>query len=163
MDWVFLLGVVTGLRTMTGIAVVCWGAWLLWLPEQGWAVWTTYLASAIVFTAFALGEYIGDIRPGTPNRTSAGPAVARLVFGGLVGALAANAILQPVAGGVLTGVAGAAVGTWGGYALRSRGAQLARRDLPVALAESALALGLAIYAVGQMHMEILSDRVRGAP
>lgn len=163
MNWVLLLGVVTGLRTMTGVAVVCWAAWLMWLPERGWAVWTTYLVSAVVFSMFAVGEYVGDALPGTPSRKAPGPALARLVFGGLVGALAAEAILQPLAGGVLVGMAGAAIGTWGGYSLRARAAELAGRDLPIALAESALALALAVSAVWQMHVEILSDKVRGAP
>ena len=163
MDWVLLLGVVTGLRTMTGMAVVCWAAWMMWLPERGWSVWTTYLVSAVIFTVFAVGEYIGDTLPRTPSRRSLGPAAARLAFGGLVGAVAATAILQPVAGGVLLGMIGAALGTWGGSALRARGAGVLKRDLPVALAESALALGLAVMAVVRMHQEILSDRVRGAP
>ncbi len=163
MDWVVLLGIVTGMRTMTGIAVVCWAAWLAWLPERGWAMWTTYLVSAIVFSVFAIGEYVGDTLPKTPSRKAAGPALARLAFGGLVGALAASAILQPVAGGVLAGILGAAIGTWGGYLLRRWGAKLAGRDLPVALLESALALALAVSAVWQMHQEILSDHVRGAP
>ncbi len=163
MNWIILLGVVTGMRTMTGIAVVCWAAWLAWLPERGWAIWTTYLVSAIVFTAFALGEYFGDTLPNTPNRNAPGPAAARLVFGAIVGALAAAAILQPVAGGVLAGVVGAAIGTWGGYALRARGARWAGRDLPVALAESALALLLAVGSVWQIHLEVIGDRARGAP
>ena len=163
MDWVVLLGVVTGMRTMTGMAVVCWAAWLSWLPERGWAMWTTYLVSAAVFTALALGETVGDTRPNTPSRKTPGPALARLVFGGLVGALAAGAIVQPVAGGVLAGVAGAAIGTWGGYALRMWSARRIGRDLPIALAESALALGLALSAVWHLHVDILSDRVRGAP
>lgn len=163
MDWVVLLGIVTGMRTMTGIAVVCWAAWLGWLPERGWAVWSTYLVSAVVFSALAIGEYIVDTLPRTPSRKAPGPLMARLVFGGLVGALAAVSILQPVAGGVLAGVAGAAIGAWGGYAVRSWGARTLGRDLPVALLESAVALALAVSAVWQMHVEVLSDKVRGAP
>lgn len=163
MDWVVLLGIVTGLRTMTGIAVVCWAAWLAWLPERGWAMWSTYLVSAIVFSMLAVGEYIGDTLPKTPSRKAPGPAAARLVFGALVGALAATSILQPVAGGVLAGVLGAAIGTWGGSAVRSWGARTLGRDLPVALLESTVALVLAVSAVWQMHVEVLSDKIRGAP
>lgn len=163
MDWIVLLGVVTGMRTMTGIAVVCWAAWLAWFPEHGWAAWTTYLVSALVFSVCALGEYAGDTRPNTPSRKAPGPAFARLVFGGLAGALAATATLEPVAGGILAGVVGAVIGTWGGYAVRAWGGRLAGRDLPVALAESALALALAWIAVWHIHVEILSDRLRGAP
>lgn len=162
MNWVLLLGVVTGMRTMTGIAVVCWAAWIAWLPERGWAVWTTYLVSALIFTGFAIGEYIGDTLPKTPSRKAPGPAAARLVFGALVGALAAAAIQQPVAGGLLAGVIGAAIGTWGGYALRMWGARRVGRDLPVALAESALALALAVVSVWELHQGIAWDIQRGA-
>lgn len=162
MDKILFLGVVTGMRTMTGIAAVCWGAWLMWLPEHGWAMWSTYLVSAIIFTVLAIGEYIGDTRPKTPSRKAPGPAIARLVFGGLVGALAATAIVEPVAGGVLTGVVGAAIGTWGGYAVRAWGARRVGKDLPVALMESVFALVLAAFSVWSLHQGILVDQRRGA-
>lgn len=163
MDWVVLLGVVTGMRTMTGIAVVCWAAWLAWLPERGWAVWSTYLVSAVIFSVLAVGEYVGDTLPRTPSRKAPGPAAARLVFGGLVGALAATSILQPLAGGILAGVVGSAAGTWGGYAARLWGAKRVGRDWPVAVFESAAALVLALTAVSRMHLEVIADKVRGAP
>ena len=147
---------------MTGIAVVCWAAWLTWLPERGWAVWTTYLVSAVVFTLLAAGETVGDTLPNTPSRKALGPATARLVFGGLVGALAAGAIVQPLAGGVLAGVLGASLGTWGGFAVRKWGAERVRRDLPVALLESALALALAGLSAWELHQGILVDLQRGA-
>ncbi len=162
MEWIFVLGVVTGCRTMTAIAVVCWAAWLGTLPEHGWAVWISYLVSALIFTGLALGEYIGDTQPKTPSRKAPGPFAARLVFGALVGALAATAIYQPIAGGVLAGVAGAAAGTWGGYALRMASARRVGRDLPVAITESAIALLLAVYAISQLHKGILVDLKRGA-
>jgi uncharacterized membrane protein len=85
-----------------------------------------------------------------------------VVFGGLVGALAATAIQEPVAGGVVAGVIGALIGTWGGYALRMRASKAVGRDLPVALAESALALLLAVAAVAQLHQGIVIDLKRGA-
>jgi len=161
-QWIFVLGVVTGLRTMTAMAVVCWAAWLGTLPEHGWAIWITYLVSALVFTGLAIGEYIGDTLPSTPSRKAPGPAAARIVFGAVVGALAATAIYQPVAGGVLAGALGAVAGTWGGYFARMILARRVGRDLPVALCESALALLLAIVAVWQIHLGILIDLKRGA-
>ncbi len=162
MDWIFLLGVATGMRTMTAIAAVCWAAWLHWLPENGWALWTTYLVSALVFTGFALGEYIGDTLPRTPSRKEPGPVAARLVFGALVGALGAHAITEPIAGGMLAGVLGVLIGTWGGAAVRKKGAAMVGRDLPVALAESAVALAFAAKAVWELHNSILFDLKRGA-
>lgn len=162
MQWIFLLGMVTGARTMTAIAVICWAAWLGVLPEHGWAVWITYLVSALVFTGLALGEYYGDTLASTPSRKAPGPAVARVVFSSLVGALAATAIYQPLAGGILAAVAGAAVGMWGGYALRMSSARTLGRDLPVALTESAMALLLAVWAVWNLHQGVLIDLKRGA-
>lgn len=162
MQWIFLLGIVTGCRTMTAIAVVCWAVWLGVLPEHSWAVWATYLVSALIFTGFALGEYYGDTLPKTPSRKAPGPAAARIVFGSLVGALAATSIYQPLAGGILTGAVGAAVGTWGGYALRVGAARRLGRDLPVAVTESALALLLAVWAIWNLHQGILVDLKRGA-
>ncbi len=162
MHWIFLLGVATGARTMTGIAVMCWAVWLGDLPEHGWAVWITYLVSALVFTGFALAEDYGDTLPRTPSRKAAGPFAARLVFGALVGALAATSIYQPLAGGILLGVAGVVVGTLGGYALRTSAARRLGRDLPVALTESVLALFLAVWAVWNLHRGVLIDLKRGA-
>lgn len=161
MEWVLLLGVVTGLRTMTAIAAVCWAAWLTWIPEHGWAIWTTYLVSAVIFTLMAIGEYIGDTRPSTPSRKAVGPLAARLVFGGLVGALGAQAISEPIAGGILAGILGAVIGTYGGYAVRRWGANLVGHDLPVALVESACALALAGASVWKLHTGIMLDMKRG--
>ncbi len=157
-----MLGIVTGMRTMTAVAAVCWAAWLTWLPETGWAVWTTYLVSAIAFSSLAVGEYVGDALPNTPSRKAAGPALARVVFGGLVGALGAKAISEPLAGGILVGVAGALIGTWGGFAVRKWGAKKVGNDLPVALLESAFALALAGISIWKMHTGILIDMRRGA-
>lgn len=147
---------------MTAIAVLCWAAWLGVLPEHGWGIWITYLVSALVFTGFAIGEYVGDVQPKTPSRKALGPAAARLAFGALVGALSATAIYEPVAGGILCGIVGAAIGTWGGYALRMATARWVGRDLPAGLTESALALLFAVFAVWQLHQGVLIDLKRGA-
>ena len=147
MEWMFTLGFCTGLRAMTPIAVVCWFAWLGLFPVQHtWAAWTGYLVSAIIFSLLALGEYVGDTLPSTPNRTAPGPAIARLVFGALVGAVAATAALQPVAGGIVFGALGAAVGTWAGFSIRRALSRTVGRDLPVAIFGSAIALALSLLA-----------------
>jgi uncharacterized membrane protein len=158
MYWIGLLGIVTGMRTMTGIAVVCWMAYLGYLPVQGtWAFWTAKLASVIVFTLLALGEYVGDTLPRTPNRTSLFPALARLSFAILVGLVIATVLDEPLAGGVVLGAVGALIGTYGGYRARMFGARVVGRDLPVALFESALAVGLAVTAILHTYMEIIAN------
>jgi uncharacterized membrane protein len=139
------------MRTMTAIAVLCWFAWSGMLPQQGWAHWTAYLVSAIIFTVFAIGEYIGDTLPTTPSRTAPGPLGARIVFGAVVGALAAHGIIEPPAGGAIFGVIGVFIGAYGGYQVRMRVARRLGRDLPVALLESAIALGVALFVAVKFH------------
>jgi len=147
-----LLGMTVGLRSMTAMAVVCWFAWLQLLPEHGWAFWVGSLAAAIVFTLCAVGEYVVDTLPGTPSRTAPVGLTARILFGALVGALAAHASIEPVAGGVIFGVVGALIGTYGGARVRRYWAKTLGRDLPVALLESAIALGLAVATCWQLHV-----------
>lgn len=157
MDMVLLLGVVTGMRSMTAIAVLCWAAWLGDIPEHGWAIWIAYLASAIFFSACATGEYVADTLPQTPNRTDVGPAILRVVIGALVGALVATGIHEPVAGGIIFGGFGALIGTWGSFWVRMSLDRAAGRDMPIALAESASALALAILAVVRLHHGIVIE------
>ena len=153
MSWVLaipMLGVVTGMRTMTPIAVLCWFAYLGHLPVEGtWAFWTAKLVTVVVFTVFAIGEYVGDKLPKTPNRTSPGPLGARLIFGGLVGAIAATGMEGSVLEGILFGVLGALVGAFLGYQVRKHLVQiLGRPDWNVAILEDASALLISIYAMG---------------
>jgi uncharacterized membrane protein len=149
--WYVLLGITVGLRSMTAMAVLCWFAWLRLLPQSGWALWTGYLVTAIVFTVCALGEYIADTLPNTPSRTAPLGLGARVVFGALVGGIAAHGIIEPVMGGVIFGVIGALIGTYGGHRVRMYWAKAVKRDLPVALCESAIALALAIFTCWQLH------------
>jgi uncharacterized membrane protein len=160
MIWIVLLGVATGMRTMTPITVLCWFAWLGLLPQHGWAFWTGYLVSAIVFTVFALGEYFGDTLPTTPSRTKPALVFGRLVFGSLVGALAANALHDPWAGGVILGAIGALIGTFGFHKLRMVGAKAAGRDLPIAIMESTLALCFALLAAWVLHSDFVRESAK---
>ena len=111
MSWVLaipLLGMMTGARTMTPMAVLCWFAYFGsdggHLPLAGtWAFWAGKLVTAIIFTVLAVGELIGDKLPKTPNRTSPGALIARLVFGGLVGGIAATGVQGSLPEGVSSG------------------------------------------------------------
>jgi uncharacterized membrane protein len=159
MEWLLSLGVATGMRTLTPIALLCWFAYLKLLPENGWGVWSGTLISAIVFTVLAVLEYIGDTLPRTPSRLAPGPLAARLVFGAMVGALASHATSDPLAGGVLFGVTGALLGAYGGYYARVALARRAGRDLPVALCESLLAILIALYALHVLHEQIIWENL----
>jgi uncharacterized membrane protein len=162
MDMVLLLGVVTGMRCMTAIAVFCWAVWLGLIPELGWAVWSSWLVFAIFFTICAAGEWVVDTLPKTPARTSLGPALCRVAVGALVGALAASAIDEPTAGGLILGAVGALIGTWGGFFVRMTVARLFRRDFPAALLETASAIALAVFAVLRIHHGIVLDLQKAA-
>jgi uncharacterized membrane protein len=151
MIFMVLIGISTGMRTMTATAVLCWFAYLQLLPQRGWTSWTGTLASVIVFTIFALGEYVGDTLPKTPNRTAPGPLVARMAFGALAGILVARGTLEPDAGGVVFGIIGVLIGAYGGVRLRLYLAKLIGRDLPVAIVESMAALGIAMFVAYKMH------------
>jgi len=144
-----LLGGMTGLRTMTPMAVLCWFAWLGRVDVHGtWASWTAKLVTVIVFSFFAAGELVGDKLPQTPNRIAALPLASRLVFGGLVGALAATALHAALVFGVLLGSGGAFAGAFAGFQVRRW--LVVRRGLPdyvVALVEDALAIGLSVMAM----------------
>jgi uncharacterized membrane protein len=145
-----LLGTVTGLRTLTPIAVLCWFAFLGHLDVDGtWASWTAKLSTAVIFTVLAVAELVADKLPKTPNRTSPGPLAARLIFGGLVGAIVATGIDGPGIEGVFLGVAGALVGAFGGFLVRREFVQRTNcKDWNVALAEDAIAISCAILALG---------------
>jgi len=144
-----ILGGANGNRTMTPIAVLCWFAYSGHLPVAGtWAFWTANLIAAIVFTLCALGEYIGDKLPQTPNRTAPGPLGARIVFGGLVGAIVVTTLHAPLAAGILLGSISALAGTFLGFHLRrfltvGRGLP----DFPIALAEDVVTIGLSVSAL----------------
>jgi uncharacterized membrane protein len=142
---------------MTSTAVLCWFAWLQLLPQHGWTFWAGNIISVIVFTVLALGEYYGDTLPTTPSRRDPPLVAGRIVFATLAGILAARAIDEPIAGGIVFAIAGALIGIYGGYHLRMWGAKLFGRDLPAALLESALALALAILGAWKLHHDQLVD------
>jgi uncharacterized membrane protein len=153
MTWLIaipLLGLVTGLRSMTAIAVLCWFAHFGYLPLDGtWGFWAAKLVTAIVFTVFALGEYVADKLPKTPNRIALGPLLVRVVIGGLVGALVAAGLDGSGIEGVILGIGGALIGSFGGFLVRREIVlRLGCKDWPVALVEDASAIIFAILAMG---------------
>jgi uncharacterized membrane protein len=143
----FAIGVLTGLRAMTPIAVLCWMKFLGRLPANH--CWMDFVANKIsvgVFTLGAIGELIGDKLPKTPSRTRLPGLGARIVFGGLCAAiLAATSALSvphPVMIGAVVGAIGGAAGAYGGWFVRTRSVSALRcPDLPIALIEDAIAIG----------------------
>jgi uncharacterized membrane protein len=144
-----LLGLTTGLRSMTPMAVLCWYAHFGYLPVDGtWASWTARLWVAILFTVLAVGELVADKLPRTPSRISAGPLVWRLILGGVAGSIAATAMQGPGLEGVLLGVVGAVLGAFAGFMIRrDLPVKLACADWQVAVAEDAFAILCAIFSM----------------
>ena len=153
MTWLIaipLLGLVTGMRTLTAMMVLCWFAHGGYLPvDETWAFWAGKLVTAVVFTVLAIGEYIVDKLPKTPDRTSPGPLIARLVFAGLVGAIVAAGLNGSGIEGVILCVGGALVGAFAGFLIRRELVlRLKSKDWPVAVVEDVSAVLGAVLAMG---------------
>ena len=145
-----LLGLSNGMRTLTPMAVLCWFAYAGYLPVGGtWAFWTAKLATAIIFTVLALGEFVGDKLPKTPNRTAPGPLIARLLFGGLVAAIVAVALNGSGLEAVILAAGAVLIGAFAGYHIRRElVARSGFKDWPVALVEDFSAVAFAVFAMG---------------
>jgi uncharacterized membrane protein len=143
----FLIGIVAGLRTMTAPAAVSWAARLGWLHLQGTPL--AFLGAAVtpyVVTVLAIGELINDPLPKTGSRKAPPQFIGRVLTGALSGA-ALGAGAGMLAGGLVAGALGAVAGTLGGYEFRVRLGRAFGRDLPAALCEDAVAIGLAVLVV----------------
>jgi len=140
----FLLGLVSGLRSMTGAALVSWAARtgrlalagsLLAFASNPWLCW--------LLSLLAVGELIADKLPFIPSRKSPVPFLGRILMGTLCGLAIGISAGNPVTG-ALCAALGAIVGTLGGYTARVRITQaLNGRDFPVALCEDLIAIGTA--------------------
>ncbi|MFD1825389.1 MULTISPECIES: hypothetical protein [Mumia] len=88
-------------------------------------------------------ELVGDKLPRTPSRLKAAPLAGRVASGALTGSLLAGSggvsRLVPAA----VGAGAALAGSYAGAAWRGAWARTGRPDLPAALAEDAVAVGLA--------------------
>ena len=148
----FLLGVATGMRSMTPMAAVAWAAQLRWpqLQQTGLSFLTAPLA-AYIFTAGAAIELVLDKLPFTPSRLGAFPLGARILFGGLAAAALYAAAQQSIAVGAVVGAVGGIAGSFAGYHVRHYlTASLKAPALLIALAEDALAIGIALFAVTRL-------------
>lgn len=136
-----LIGVVAGLRAMTAPAAVSWAAHFGWLHlEDTPLAFLGSIWAVGILTLLALGELVSDQLPSTPSRKVPVQFGTRLLMGALTGA-AIGAAAQQLLPGLAAGIVGAAIGTYGGAAVRGWLAGLFRRDPPAALIEDAIAIG----------------------
>lgn len=146
-----LIGIVSGLRAMTGAAAASWAAFLGFLPVGGtWLGWLASPWTAGILTVLALGEFVTDQLPSTPSRTVPIQFATRVVVGAVAGAAFGFAGGSALVG-TIAGAVGAVIGTLGGAAARSHLATRFGRDRPAALVEDAVAILVAVLAVGAMR------------
>jgi len=133
----FGVGVLSGFRSLTPIALVSWLAIWGWTPVAGTPF--SFVGSqifAIIVSVLAVLELVGDKLPRTPARTELMPLIARLVTGGISGGALSFSAGRPWIAGALLGAIGALIGTFGGYhARRFLVTRLRIPDLLVALGE----------------------------
>lgn len=146
-----LVGVVSGLRSLTAPAVVAWGAHLNWLNLHNTPL--SFMASTtavVIFTLLAVIELVADKLPSTPSRTAPVGLTARIVLGGLSGSCVAVSGAQSLVLGAVLGVAGGIAGAFAGHEVRTRLVKALKvPDWVIALLEDAVAIGGGLFIVSR--------------
>jgi uncharacterized membrane protein len=147
----FCIGIVSGLRSLTAPAVTAWAVHLRWLPVQGTPFrFMGSTAAVAIFTVFAVVELITDKLPSTPSRTAAPGLIARVVLGGLSGAVVAGAGSAAFGFGAILGAVGGVAGAFGGYQVRTRLVRALKvPDLVIAVLEDLFAIGAGLLIVSR--------------
>ena len=147
----FVLGFLNGLRTLTPVAVLCWGAHWHWFGfDHSLFAFLGNPISLWVFTLLAVGELIADKLPKTPARTEPVGIIGRCIFGAGSAAALTTLAGAPLALGIIVGALGALGGTYIGYlARRGLTVQAGIPDLPIALLEDVVAIGGAFFVVSR--------------
>lgn len=145
------IGMISGLRALTGPAVVCWAAHLGWINLQDSHLgWMGSTAAVAIFSILALAEIVNDKLPATGSRLAPPSLVIRAVMGGFAGAALGIAGAHSIFPGVLLGAIGAIIGSYLGYYVRHGIVTgLKVPDLPVALLEDAIAIGCGLLIVSR--------------
>ncbi len=147
----FCIGIITGLRSLTGPAVLAWAAHRNWLNLHGTPL--SFMASTtamVIFVVLAVGELIADQLPSAPSRTAPPGLIARITMGALAGAGVTAAGSQSLVLGAVLGVVGALIGTFGGYQARTGLVKALKvPDLVIATAEDIVAIGGGLFIVSR--------------
>jgi uncharacterized membrane protein len=127
-----LLGLCSGLRTFTALAVL----WLLRHP--GPVAWG--------LAVLAVLEYLADLHPNAPPRTRAAGLFARACTGGFCGGALLAGAGHPIVAGVVIGALCAIAGAYAGLAVRMRAIRIVGR-VPAALLEDGFAIAASAAVV----------------
>ncbi len=146
-----LIGIVAGLRAMTPLAVLAWGAMLGWINLDGtWAQWIGSIIAVVILSILAIGELVTDQLPKTPSRKVPAQFVTRMAIGALAGAIIGTPFGH-IYSAIGAGIIGAVLGTLGGAEARSWLGKKFGSDLPAALLEDAVAVAggfVIVYLAG---------------
>jgi uncharacterized membrane protein len=147
----FLIGMITGLRSLAAPAAVAWGAHHAWINLHGSALsFMGSTAAVIIFVLLAIGELFADKLPSTLSRTAPPGLIARIIVGGLCGACLGVAGAQSIYIGALLGIAGGLAGTFGGYQVRTGLVRALKcPDFVVAVAEDLVAICGGLFIVSR--------------
>jgi uncharacterized membrane protein len=146
----FLVGFLTGLRSLTPVAATAWAAHLGWLKLQGWLAGIGSTLGVAIFTVLALAELAADKSPRMRNRTAGQGLSARIFMGGLTGTCIAAAGGESLVLGAILGSFGGIGGCFAGYHARRRLVQAwGKPDYYVAVLEDLIAIGGSVWIVSR--------------
>jgi uncharacterized membrane protein len=146
----FLIGLFAGLRSLTAPATTAWAVHLGWLKLERPLSLIGSLPSVVIFSLLAAAELVADKLPKTPSRTAPPGLIARILMGGLSGAVVAAGGGQGALTGAVLGAAGGVVGCFGGYQARTRLVKaLGTPDIYVALLEDLVAVAGSLWVVSR--------------
>jgi uncharacterized membrane protein len=147
----FLIGVLTGLRSLTAPTLVAWAARLNWINLHGSPLsFMGSTAAVAIFSVLAIGELIADKLPSTPSRLKPPGLIARFVLGALSGAGVAVAGGQSMTVGAILGAAGGIAGAFAGNRVRTGLVKAFKvPDFVIALLEDAVAIAGGLFVVSR--------------
>ena len=147
-----LLGIIVGLRALTPLAAICWGAYLDWLHFAGTSLgFINHTVTVVIFTVLAIGEIFNDKLPKTPARTAIPSLIIRILSGACSAAALAVSAGSGLIGPIIAGSLGAVLGTYGGYNIRH--SLVTKANLPdfaVAFVEDVIAIVGGLLVVSRL-------------
>ena len=151
-----LLGMATGIRSMTPLAMLGWAArsGRMELPDRVPYTWLALPRVSNALLAAAGGEMVADKLPFVPSRTTRGPLMVRMAIGAVAGGLAFKADDSSVSLGAVTGGLAAAWGAFAGLSVRMQLTQSGMPPVLAALLGDGLAVALASTAALQRESKV---------